>query len=546
MRLSCASFQPVLFHDKVEIAPVLRATGLAPELFEKSCALSIPSPCHSVLDATTPGSLRRPGWNFVALLSLAAACWHASSAQVCLARASDDLTAVRHELEAKYRTELEALAAWCDEREFEAEAAETRAQLHTLDPRKVYLSVLRAKTDEATEGKEDRRSVEWRSRFTKLRHAQASARFDLAQKAIRQGRASLAFELVLAALHDNPDHEASRRLLGYQRFRGEWHTPFEIRKLRAGQVWHDRFGWLPANYVERYEAGERFAGGRWMPAEEEARVRSQIADGWRIETEHYDITTNHSLEAGVALGIELERLHLVWRQLFASYNASAGQLTSLFEGRATQRSSGPRHRVVYFRDSDDYRAALSSILPPDVETTGFYWGDRRTAFFYATEEEDRSTLYHEATHQLFSESRPTVRDIGAQANFWLVEGIACYMESLTRDEDYETVGGADAIRYGDARFRLLESNFYVPLAQFSSTGVRDFQQDSNLPMLYSQAAGLSHFLMHYDEGRYRDALVALLSLMYAGQDRPGSLAELTGKSFSELDQQYREFMNAAP
>lgn len=468
------------------------------------------------------------------------------SAQVCLARSNDDLSAVRHELEAKYRSELEALAAWCDERDLGAEAAETRSQLLELDPRKIYLSVLRANSDDGLEQSGERRSAEWRSRFTKLRHAQASARFDLAQKAIRQGRASLAFDLVLAVLHDHPDHEASRRLLGYQRFRGAWHTPFEIRKLRAGQVWHEQFGWLPANHVKRYEAGERFVGGRWMPAEEEARVRSQIADGWRIETEHYDITTNHSLEAGVALGVELERLHLVWRQLFASYNASAGQLTSLFEGRATQRSSGPRHRVVYFRDSDDYRAALSSILPPDVETTGFYWGDRRTAFFFATEEEDRSTLYHEATHQLFSETRQTVRDIGAQANFWLVEGIACYMESLTRADDYDTVGGADAVRYGDARFRLLESKFYVPLAQFSGAGMRDFQQDQNLPLLYSQAAGLSHFLMHYDEGRYRDALVALLSLMYAGQDRPGSLAELTGKSFAELDQQYREFMDAAP
>lgn len=465
------------------------------------------------------------------------------SATVCVARSPDDLYTARHVLEAQYVADLESLAAWCDEHQLAIEAAETRNSLRDLDPRKIYLSVLRAQREDEPAGG---RSSEWQSRYTMLRHAQAAARFDLAQKAIRQGRASLAFELVLAALHENPDHEASRRLLGYQWFRGQWHTPFEIRKLRAGQVWHEQFGWLPASHVSRYEAGERFAGGRWMSAADEARSRSQIADGWQIETEHYDITTNHSLEAGVALGVELERLHLVWRQLFASYYTNAGQLTSLFEGRATQRSSGPRHRVVYFRDSDDYRAALRGILPPDVVTTGFYWGDRRTAFFFATDEQDPSTLYHEATHQLFSESRPTVREIGSEANFWLVEGIACYMESLAHEGDFDTVGGADAVRYGDARFRLLESEFYVPLAQLTSAGMRDFQQDPNLPMLYSQSAGLSHFLMHYDEGRYRDALVALLARLYAGQDRPGNLAELTGKSFSELDQQYREFMKSSP
>jgi len=486
------------------------------------------------------GSVRRPCAITALLLSLFLA---SGAARVCSARSPDDLNSARHALEAQYAADLESLAAWCDERQLVAEAAQTRVLLRDLDPRKVYLSVLRAGPDEEPV---ERRSSEWQSRYAKLRHAQAAARFDLAQKAIRQGRPSLAFELVLAALHDNPDHEAGRRLLGYQRFRGQWHTPFEIRKLRAGQVWHEQFGWLPASHVARYESGERFAGGRWMSAADEARGRSQIADGWRVETEHYDITTNHSLEAGVALGVELERLHLVWRQLFAGYYSNTGQLTSLFEGRATQRSSGPRHRVVYFRDSDDYRAALRGILPPDVATTGFYWGDRRTAFFFATEEQDPSTLYHEATHQLFSESRPTVREIGSESNFWLVEGIACYMESLDRDEGFDTVGGADAVRFRDARFRLLKSEFYVPLAQLTAAGMRDFQQDPNLPMLYSQSAGLSHFLMHYDEGRYRDALVALIARLYAGQDHPGQLAELTGKSFSELDQQYREFMKSSP
>ena len=37
------------------------------------------------------------------------------------------------------------------------------------------------------------------------------------------------------------------------------------------------------------------------------------------------------------------------------------------------------------------------------------------------------------------------------------------------------------------------------------------QKDPKIATLYSQSAGLTHFLIHYDHGRYRDALVAYLA-----------------------------------
>ena len=58
----------------------------------------------------------------------------------------------------------------------------------------------------------------------------------------------------------------------------------------------------------------------------------------------------------------------------------------------------------------------------------------------------------------------------------------------------------------DARFRLLESRFYVPLASFCELNMTDMQSDPRIGMLYSQAAGLCHFLIHADSGRYCDAL----------------------------------------
>jgi hypothetical protein len=64
--------------------------------------------------------------------------------------------------------------------------------------------------------------------------------------------------------------------------------------------------------------------------------------------------------------------------------------------------------------------------------------------------------------------------------------------------------------------------------------------------LYSQAAGMTHFLMFYEGGRYRDALVAYLSAVYNGQDDLETLSKLTGSSYSELDKQYRAYMRVDP
>ena len=54
--------------------------------------------------------------------------------------------------------------------------------------------------------------------------------------------------------------------------------------------------------------------------------------------------------------------------------------------------------------------------------------------------------------------------------------------------------------------------------------MEQLQNDRRIATLYSQSAGLTHFLVHYDGGRYRDALVAYLSAVYGGLDSPNTLA----------------------
>lgn len=494
---------------------------------------------------TQQRALRRVGLLAMGLVLLAAV-------DCAVAAPLASLAQQRLQLAEDYAAELERLAQWCSEGDLDELATRTLDWIPRRDPFQLGLIAL----DEPGAGRPADAGAsdsarEWDERFREIRRAQAEELFRLSRSAMRGRRVSLAYELVLEVLREDPDHLAARRLLGFQKFRDGWHTPYAVRKLRGGSVWHERFGWLPAAYVKRYEEGRRHFNGRWITVKEERELRARLKQPWTIETEHYNVTTTHSLEAAVHLGVRLERLYRAWGQLFASYYTGPDQLARRFEGRAPGRASTRRHQVVYFRDRQEYKQALRGAIPEGVETTGIYLGDRRCAFFFADGMQDDSTLYHEATHQLFSESRAVVPDVGREANFWVIEGVACYMESLVNARGGYALGGRDAVRLQDAVYRGLEDESHIPLTELVTWGMNRFQQverfeaDVRLPMLYSQSAGLTHFLIHYDDGRYRDALVGYLLALYSGRDRPSVLAELTRVGFVELDRQYREFLESA-
>jgi hypothetical protein len=263
-----------------------------------------------------------------------------------------------------------------------------------------------------------------------------------------------------------------------------------------------------------------------------------------VESTHYVVTTNHSLEEGVRLSQQLERLHAIWQQVFISYLADEVELKRRFAGSAP-RALSKRHDVVCFRTRDQYNQALRPAQPRIDITLGIYLDKTRVAYFFAGQEQDPGTIYHEATHQLFQESRPVARNVARADNFWIVEGVACYMESLADCRGYFTLGGANAGRMPAARHRLLEDDFYVPLAELVQLGMESLQHDERLPRIYSQSAGLTDFLMHDAGGRYRQALGDYLVAVYSGRVTPRTLAQQAGTDYDTLDRQYRAFMDAA-
>lgn len=391
---------------------------------------------------------------------------------------------------------------------------------------------------------------EWR---TKLRAAQqdyANKLYLLAQRLVNQGYASYGFQVLREAAGHDPDHKSIRAVLGFVRYENEWMTPFTRDMLKSKFVWHEKFGWLKKDYVERYENGERYYNGKWISASKEAAIRSDFPKGWVVETDHFKLKTNHSLERGVEVAVLLEEFHEFFVEAFAGFFESPSELKARFNQAA--RVGSPKrytHEVNYFATKQEYINALQKKIPQIAITNGLYYTDDRCSYFFHDPAEDNTpTLFHEATHQLLYETEKERRPVGNRDNFWVIEGIACYMESYRRTGDRITVGDPKYSRFDVARYRYLHDKYYVPLEKFTAMGLQDFQNDPAIAKNYTQAAGLVHFFMHYDGGRYRDALIEHLTELYSVKRRmlpqPRGLDDLTDTDYDTLDRQYGEYTKA--
>jgi hypothetical protein len=490
--------------------------------------------------------MERSHWPPLRIIRLIAAVLGCAALSRGRCHAAEDFAREAAALKTRYAAELGRLADWCRQKNL---AAEAKTTVDLVAPPDTYILTLPVLPTEVgalrpPEGVTTDRA-QWQRRLWKLRQDHAAAIFALAKHASTGHQSSLAYRLALDTIRANPDHEAARRVFGYQKYQNQWHTPFEVQMLRDGMIWHEKFGWIEKANLPRYVAGQRLMGETWIDAANDAALHAEINHGWDIETEHYRIRTNQSIEAAVALGVKLENLNRVWRQIFIGYYADCLEVEGLFNGRLLP-APGPRMEIVYFRNKEEYHRVLKPIMPDVGISMGLYVAENRTAYFHAGSEDSERTMYHEATHQLFQQARPAGSDIGKSANCWLIEGMALYMESFRREGDCFVVGGLHDVRMEAARFHLEKGDFYVPFAKLVRMGVRDLQTHPQIAMLYSQIAGMTSFLIHYDDGRYRDALVACLAAIYGGSQDADLLAQKTGVSYADLDKQYRAYMRENP
>jgi hypothetical protein len=457
------------------------------------------------------------------------------------------------ELRLNYIDALVDLARVCEtEKKLPEAAAQIRALVAPLDDSELRLVPLPREVQQPLKADLPADERFWRTQLRSRQQGFAKDLYALSREALRAGHVSFAVDVVREILLHDGDQKDARKILGFVRSGDEWVSAFEKEKLKRKEVWTEKYGWLPRDHVERYERGERYYNRRWISTDDEARIHREFLNAWEIRTEHYLVKTNHSLERGVELARKLEDFHGLFFQMMAGFFNSAADVEQLLAGRdANPMARAGRQNIVhYYRSRDEYVAALKGETNQPVEITrGMFFPRNMIAyFFFDPNSDDDSTLYHEATHQLLSGSRPKTGDIGIKSDFWIIEGIACYMESFRREGDRFSVGDPDHIRLRAARQHFVDEGFFIPLRELSRMGMVAFQgiDKPRLGKIYSQGAALTHFFMHYDEGRYREALIEHLSQIYsptlAVRENPDSLEVLTGVADEVLDRQYGDYV----
>ncbi|QDT31564.1 hypothetical protein Mal48_07980 [Thalassoglobus polymorphus] len=473
------------------------------------------------------------------------------------------------EAHANFAQEMLQLAEFCRENSFFSDADEIIKRASPSDEGLIDYDDLPTSVLPDLPKTLGQAETQWRVQLRKIEEDYSLQLYRLALQAIQKRHASFAYQLVRELVYHNPDHRQGRKLLGYARDGENWSTPFSKRMRTRGFIDHPRFGWIHKNNVDKYLQGQRLFDGRWMTAAKEAALRKDFRKGWEVETEHFHIKTNLSQEKAVEISRQLETFHQFFMREFAAFFQTSDQMKKLFGGGAVSRGRlQDRHRIYYYSNREEFVQELQNRNQSTQIATGFYLPQARLSFFYYDDDPEQAkpnqeTMFHEVTHQILGESGRRLIDVGEHNNFWVIEGFACYLESFeietVKTDSPEEQQGKIKISTGNpthpriywAKRIVTADEFYIPMRQFMSLGKRQFQrppENHTLHEYYSQATGLVHFFMHYQDGLYRDAFIEYLSQVYSPIDRvrynPDSLETLTEVPFGTLDMQYLDYLKS--
>lgn len=423
-------------------------------------------------------------------------------------------------LDAKWNQELEAFAVKSESLQRPDLAQRCRALMVDRDKRSTRLYL--APRDAPTAPVVDPVERSWQRHLGALRQRRGDALFRVARQVAAEHPA-WALQLCYEAVHLAPESNGVRQVLGYKR--------------RANGSWH-RGGF--------YGNAPTFHRGiRATVSKQRANPRLGLLAHWRIRTAHFEILAETSLESGELLAREVEAVFDAWSQLFAALWIDGKTLERRLRAEAAATPPLRRHRVVLFRDRQRYVEQLQRKEPRIQMSVGYYRPDDKTSYFYwEGDHPPIPTWRHEVTHQLFAEVRRAAPNAGLRQNFWLIEGIAMYMESLRtlgERRDVCLLGGPGVDRLQFARLR--QSPDEAALQQLVTLGRVTLQSHPDLRQLYSSAAGAACFLMDGEQSRYRQACVKLLSLVYQGRDAADSLFTVTRIPDAEaFAKRYRVFL----
>ena len=260
-------------------------------------------------------------------------------------------------------------------------------------------------------------------------------------------------------------------------------------------------------------------------------------------TPHFEIASQTETKSTLEVAALCEQSFAVWKQLFFRVWSNEQVIAPNYAETLNHKLS-----VVLFRNREAYAKALRSV-PGISISTGYYDPNQKVAFFYWDGNKTANTVVHELTHQFFYEASaaPVALDTDRGLGFWVVEGVALYMESMSTRACggglIADVGGWDSPRLQAGRYRRLHDKYWVPWDEFHAADGKRFRGDADIRAWYSQAAGLAHLWLDGTNAQ-RQTFVRYIESVYANQETPELLGDWNDDE--KLRDAYDQFLIVGP
>ena len=361
----------------------------------------------------------------------------------------------------------------------------------------------------------------------------ASELLNLGSNCFKSGLMGRACDMVWETIRFNPDNERARKILGQVKYNKQWMEKYDAMQMSMGKMFKDEYGWVTKAELGKLEAGMLPLRGQWLPKETVEKIRGGWDSAWEYGTEHYVVKTNVSLADAVAFGKVLEENYDLFFRVFIGYFSAKSQGEMLF---GTKRENKPM-KVNYYATKEEFASGIGS---KNTAAAGMYVGHMKSANFFKLDwNTNLRVLKHEATHQLFFESRSV--GSGSRYGAWVVEAGATYMETCTRNDKGRIITEGRNAPWVKMFKGLLQNGQAKPLREFDQLTYEGFQGIANVA--YPQAAALACFLMEAQDGCYRERLVDYMEAYYTGRLRKlGEIENYLGVSIEDLEKEFHEFI----
>jgi hypothetical protein len=235
-----------------------------------------------------------------------------------------------------------------------------------------------------------------------------------------------------------------------------------------------------------------------------------------LKTTHFEIASQAGTKPTQDIAELSEFAYAVWKLVFPSLWCSSKRETPGFQEAQSERFS-----IAIFRDRASYVKALKQQQSNIELSTGYYDPNRKIAIFYWDGAKTTDTILHELAHQFFFEAvrSPVQLDTDRGAGYWIVEGIAAFMESTSVRAcgrgSIVDVGGWDSPRAQAGRYRRLHDEYWQEWSEFGSADGKSFRSSKEIQAWYSQATGLAHFWMD-SSCEMSERMIRYLESVYRG------------------------------